>query len=305
MAKQKASERMNELIHSLQQAIGRLEEGKLGLNELEQCTEDARAIFERMVVLRHKAREAAVGAGKKEAKSEPPIPPTIASVLKAVEEETPVPMRLDTRPAEVPHAQTSLIDAIAETENGGGKVPAAQVQKPVEPTKPKPEEPTKPKSEEAAKPKPEEPAKPRTEEPAKPKPEELAMPKTEEPIKPKLEEPAKPKPEEPMATKPVKAKPATVKEPSELPLTVAGKMEHAPVADLRKAIALSQKFWFVAELFAGDRKRYEESIDAINAMGSLDEAQAYMSTQITAKLPKPPGEEVAATFNDLLQRRFS
>ena len=48
MAQQKASDRMNELIHSLQQAMGRLEQGKLGLPELEQCTEDARAIYERI-----------------------------------------------------------------------------------------------------------------------------------------------------------------------------------------------------------------------------------------------------------------
>ena len=64
MPQQKALERMNELIRSLQQAMGRLGEGKLDLPELEQCAEDARALYERLVVLRHKAREAAVFAGK-------------------------------------------------------------------------------------------------------------------------------------------------------------------------------------------------------------------------------------------------
>ncbi|MBX2983798.1 MAG: hypothetical protein KF843_14060 [Flavobacteriales bacterium] len=265
MAQQKASTRMNELIHSLQQAIGRLEEGKLSLNELEQCTEDARAIYERMVVLRHKARETAVGTGKKEAPTEPSVTPNLAKEPVVAEEERPAPIRLDTRPAEASHLQTSLIDAIAETENAGDKPSPSKSQKAVEPAKPK----------------------------------------AEEPAKPKVEEPAKPKTEEPATPKPVKAKPATVKEPADRPLTVADKMEHAPVADLRKAIALSQKFWFVAELFGGDRKRYEEAIDAINGMGSLEEAQSYMTTEITAKQAKPPGDEVAATFSDLLQRRFS
>ena len=312
MAKQKASERMNELIHSLQQAIGRLEEGKLGLNELEQCTEDARAIFERFVVLRHKAREAAVGAGKKAVAPEAPLRPNRTKEPAATEEEAQPPMRLDTRPAEITPLQTSLIDAIAETENGGEEEPATPAPKAEKPTKSKAEEPTKPKAEEPAKPKaaaahaeapkPEEPAKPKAEEPTRPKAEE---PKPEEPAKPTAEEPKQPKPEEPTASQPLKAKPATVNAPVEQPLTVAGKMEQAPVADLRKAIALSQKFWFVAELFAGDRNRYENAIDSINAMGGLDEAQAYMNTEITAKLPKPPGEEVAATFTDLLQRRFS
>ncbi|MEO7082440.1 MAG: hypothetical protein ABIY71_12975, partial [Flavobacteriales bacterium] len=209
MAQQKASERMNELIHSLQQAIGRLEEGKLGLNELEQCTEDARAIFERFVVLRHKAREAAVGAGKKAVAPEAPVRPNRTKEPAATEEEAQPPMRLDTRPAEIAPLQTSLIDAIAETENGGEEAPVAPASKAEKPTKLKAEEPSKPKAEEPAKPKaeavqaeavqaeapkPEEPAKPKAEEPTKPKAEE---PKPEEPAKPKAEEPKQPKPEEP------------------------------------------------------------------------------------------------------------
>ncbi len=82
-------------------------------------------------------------------------------------------------------------------------------------------------------------------------------------------------------------------------------MASSTVAGLRKAIALSQKFWFVAELFGGERDRYERAIDAINGMVSKEEAESYMRTEITGKLTKPPGEEVTATFTDLLQRRFS
>jgi len=235
MPQQKASTRMNELIRSLQQALGRLDEGKLGLAELEQCTEDARAVFERFVVLRHKAREATVGAAQK-------APPSATPVAEPVAVEERASIRLDTRPAEAP-TQTSLIDAIAETETEAAPVPPA----------------------------PEPPAPP--------------PPATKAP-----------------APKPAKAAPR--KETADRPLSVADRMEHAAVADLRKAIALSQKFWFVAELFGGDRKRYEEAIDALNAMGGLAEAEAYVQAEITAKQTKPPGEEVATAFMELLQRRF-
>lgn len=234
MPQQKASTRMNELIRSLQQALGRLDEGKLGLAELEQCTEDARAVFERFVVLRHKAREATVGATQKTAPAGPATP--VAEPV-AVEERAAI--RLDTRPTEG-STQTSLIDAIAETETDAATAPA-----PV----------------------------------AAPPPTAKAP-----------------------APKPAKAAPA--KGTADRPLTVADRMEHAAVADLRKAIALSQKFWFVAELFGGDRKRYEEAIDALNAMGGLAEAEAYVQAEITAKQTKPPGEEVATAFMELLQRRF-
>lgn len=242
---------MNELIRSLQQAMGRLGEGKLDLPELEQSTEDARALYERLVVLRHKAREAAVGASKPVAKETTGVrPATVEEAIAEVDVKASV-IRLDTRPAEVPPVavhQTSLIDAIAETE-----VTPAPAPKPAE-------------------------------EPAKPAEE---APKPPAPLKPKAPKPVQPK------------------ETPAQPISVADKMEHAPVADLRKAIALSQKFWFVAELFGGDRERYEKAIDAINAMDSMENAEAYMRTEVTAKLPKAPGEEVAATFMDLLQRRFS
>lgn len=226
MAMQKASDRMNELIRSLQQAMARLELGKLGLDELEQATLNAQAIYERFVVLRHKGREAAVLSARPQA-PEAPVPPPPATVDEAMP-----PLRLDTRPHDVSPQQTSLIDAIAETENPP---------------------------------------------PAPPKPAAEAPP---------------PKP------KPVARKEA------ERVLTVADKMGHAPVQDLAKAISLSQKFWFVTELFGGDRKRYDETLQALNAKASLEEAMEYMRDEVTAKLATPPGEEVTATFNELLQRRF-
>ena len=272
MPQQKALERMNELIRSLQQAMGRLGEGKLDLPELEQCTEDARAIYERMVVLRHKAREAAVGAGKQvAAKAVGVRPATVEEAIAEADVKESV-IRLDTRPAEASPHQTSLIDAIAETETPPVPKPTVEVPKPVA-------------------------AVPKTPAPPKPVPEVHTPP---EPPKPAVEAPMPPAPPKP---KTPKAPP--VKEKQEQPISLADKMEHAPVADLRKAIALSQKFWFVAELFGGERDRYEKAIDAINAMGSKEEAEAYMRTEITDKLPKPPGEEVSATFTDLLQRRFS
>lgn len=234
MPQQKALERMNELIRSLQQAMGRLGEGKLDLPALEQCTEDARALYERLVVLRHKAREAAVGAGKQVAAMSAGVRPVTVGEAVAEADVKESVIRLDTRPAEPAPHQTSLIDAIAETEAPSAPRPSPEAPKPPAPPRPK-----------------------------------------------------------------------ARKEKPEQPISLADKMEHAPVADLRKAIALSQKFWFVAELFGGERDRYEKAIDAINAMGSMGEAEAFMRTEITAKLPKPPGEEVAATFTDLLHRRFS
>ncbi len=232
----KASLRMNELILSVQQALAKLEEGKLALPELEQCTDDARAVYERLVVLRHKAREAFVEASKQAANAEAEAV-AAAEVAKA-------PIRLDTRPetrpAEPPPHQTSLIDAIAESETP-----------PVDPPKPVATQPA------------------------------------------------------PVATPPLpKVKPAEPPVKATRSASVADRMEHAQVADLRKAIALSQKFWFVAELFGGERDRYEKAIDALNAMVDSGTAEDFVRNEVLGKLAKAPGEEVGNAFMDLVQRRF-
>jgi hypothetical protein len=228
MPQNKAPFHINELVRSVQAALAKLEDGKLDLEGLEQCTLEARAIYERLVVLRHKAREAQVEAEKRTA---------LAAAVMPVAE---APIRLDTRPPEVHPQQTSLIDAIAESESAPAPQPLADA-------------------------------------------------------------PPKPKPEAPKAPKPDAAPPPPA---VDRPASVADKMEHAPVADLRKAIALSQKFWFVAELFANERDRYEKAIDAINGMKSAAQAEAFVRDEVMAKLPKPPGEEVAHSFLELVQRRF-
>jgi hypothetical protein len=215
---------MHRLIDTLAKAIEAMDEGRLGTEALEQATDDARALYERLVVLRHKAREGKLVTTPFVAE---PVPPPA---------ELPA-MKLETRPVEPPVRQTSLIDAIAETE-----VPA-----------PAP-------------------------------PEVIPMP-----VQPPVQKPKAPK-----AQPKQEAKAASL----------GDRLEHAPIPDLHKAIALSQKFWFVAELFNGQRDRYERTIDGVNAAKSLDEARALLAQEVNAKSGKAPDPEALAALNELLDRRF-
>ncbi len=250
----KATERMNELITSIQRALAAMEAGKLSAEGLEECTGQARSLYERLIVLRHKARETATRSTT--ASTDTDTAPIAAE---------PIAMRLDTRPLEVPPGQTSLIDAIAETET-------------VPKTKP-------PKTAVIAEAKP-------------PAPEKIADTKP-----PETSVTTKPATEKPITTKPVATKPAP-KAATAPVASLADKMEHAPIADLHKAIALSQKFWFVAELFGGQRENYEKAIDAINSSKNVDQAKAYIDAEVIAKSPKPPGDDVIAAFKELVERRF-
>ena len=109
MSETNPTERMHLLWDSVRQALRDLDAGKLDLDGLDRASADAQALYERFIVLRHKAREA-----KRVAESAPPVvkepPPVIAPP------ELPS-LRLDTRPTEVPIRQTSLIDAIANAQS--------------------------------------------------------------------------------------------------------------------------------------------------------------------------------------------
>ncbi len=227
----KPYKRVQDLLKALNEAERALGGGALNVAGLEQACDDARELYERLVVLRHKAREGDrphPPAAAMALAAEPPRPttrPTDAPPTKATApsttgtpepDRTPV-IRLDTRPDV---RQTSLIDAIAETEN----VP----------------------------------------------------------------------PQEP-ADKPGAA-------PAGRPRSLADKLGAAPVPDLAKAITLSQKFLFVAELFGGDRVAFEQGVESINAARSLDEARRLVN-EMTARLKKAPDPEALQAFLTLVERR--
>lgn len=213
MSNDKPFRKINELVASLLAASKELGDGSLELDGLETACSDARELYERLVVLRHKARESASSPDRT---SENKLRGQEAPAL--VQE--PATVRLDTRPPVDPGSrQTSLIDAIASTEK----------------------------------------------------------------------EEKKPGRKEPAAQTP----------------SVAEKLEKAAVEDLNKAISLSHKFWFVAELFNGDRAAYDKGVEQLNHFKDLREAQEFLAREVVGKLKVPADPEALATFTDLVQRRYT
>lgn len=217
MNSEKPFRRINDLVAALSQVSAELGSGTLHLEGLETACDDARELYERLVVLRHKARETATSTGK----SAPTAVNRPREVAPATERPADAPaMRLDTRPApEVASRQTSLIEAIEHTEQQ-------------------------------------------------------------------------------------QAAPAGVK-PAEQGPSLAEKLEKAAVSDLNKAITLSHKFWFVAELFNGDRQAYEKGVERLNGFKDIAEADAFIRDEVVARLKKPADPEALATFHDLVQRRYA
>ena len=238
MSSDKPFRNIEELVAALAEAQRGAGSGSFDLEHLDAACDDARELYERLVVLRHKAREASMGSNT--------VPIAKEGTVRSVERRSegplleapsvtvePKPVRLDTRPLENPPRQTSLIEAIESTEQ---------------------EQPANVHGTTGS-----------------------SVGKAEK----------------------------SSRTPAKRAPTLAERHEHAAVADLGKAISLSHKFWFVAELFNGDRITYEKSIDKLNGLASFKEAQAFVQSEVIAKLKEPADPEALSTFTDLVQRRYA
>ncbi len=78
-----------------------------------------------------------------------------------------------------------------------------------------------------------------------------------------------------------------------------------PIRDLRKAIAVNDRFLFINELFRGDEAAYERSIKTINGFSIFPEAEYWIQRELKVKNGWNDSEELVKQFYQLVKRRFS
>ena len=83
--------------------------------------------------------------------------------------------------------------------------------------------------------------------------------------------------------------------------TVAQHHTNTPIADLKIAITLNQRFQFSRELFKGNNQDYEVAIDLLNT-STRDEAMQYVKS-LEVKYSWNEGSTVARDFRSLVDRR--
>jgi hypothetical protein len=256
MSNTKAFRSMSDLIDGLKRAEAGLRGGSLSLEALDSASADARELYERLIVLRHKAREHTLGKPAQEAK------PAVAEKKQA---------------APPPSANATSEPVIVEAK------PSAPV---------------------SAAPKPEAPAAPATPtpirlniRPSEQREAEEAMAEAEPSVMKTAAEYLK----EAQASKGVTAQPSAIK----MAESVAEKLERAKITDLAKAITLSDKFWFIKELFGGDAKAYEVGVSLLNSAKDHAEAKSFLNEELLTKLKNPPDAEALEAFSELIERRFA
>jgi len=76
------------------------------------------------------------------------------------------------------------------------------------------------------------------------------------------------------------------------------------IQDLRKAIAINDRFRFIKSLFRGDDTLFERSVKTINNFNILQEAQYWMQRELVIKLGWNEEDELVQMFYQLVSRRF-
>ena len=81
--------------------------------------------------------------------------------------------------------------------------------------------------------------------------------------------------------------------------TLAEKLQKEPITDLKSAIGLNDKILFTNELFGGSAADYEQAIDHLNSLDSLQAANSYVQSYGW------DDNEAVTTLKDLVERKFS
>ncbi len=87
--------------------------------------------------------------------------------------------------------------------------------------------------------------------------------------------------------------------------TLATKFESEPIADLKAIINLNDKLVFVKDLFNGYSLAYQEAIDTLNKLSSLEEAKSYLNENYAQANDWAAHEVTTARFYELVSRRYT
>lgn len=78
-----------------------------------------------------------------------------------------------------------------------------------------------------------------------------------------------------------------------------------PIKDLKAGIGTNDKFQFIASLFGGDEKAFEQAIKTINGFKIYAEAQFWIKSNLREQYKWDDSDEVVKAFDLLVKRRFA
>ena len=238
MGKKSEFKSIEDIIKNLKENADKLASGKLPVEEMDTLLEDSRELYERLVVLRHKAYETMVhGEVKKEEKEEVPVETVTEEEPKVSNEEAPAfnmnVFKIDDKKEKKKPKKENIQTAI-EVEEASPQTSL------LNPKHVNPEKPLKEETEAIVE-------------------EDVDQINLLDEI------------EEQQSINETHAEKGKDN-------TIGEKLQQTPIADLKKAIAIHKKYLFINDLFEGDNQPYNEAIDKLNSFGTLDEASNYLNS---------------------------
>ena len=86
---------------------------------------------------------------------------------------------------------------------------------------------------------------------------------------------------------------------------ISDSLKDAPIADLKKAIGVNERFLYLNELFRGDDIMYDKSIKTINSFTNYGEAELWIRRELKLRLGWDDNYTTVKQFYALVIRRFS
>lgn len=82
------------------------------------------------------------------------------------------------------------------------------------------------------------------------------------------------------------------------------KLKKQPIANLKSAIAINQRFLFSNELFKGNMEAFNQAINELNHLENLDEALKFINLQLAEKYMWNYENPTVVQFVELVERRY-
>lgn len=86
--------------------------------------------------------------------------------------------------------------------------------------------------------------------------------------------------------------------------SIATKLKSNPVADLKKAIGINEKFALINELFQGDINAYNDAIDVLNTASDEAAAISFLEQTLVPKYGWDAADESYLKLRNLVERRY-
>jgi len=86
--------------------------------------------------------------------------------------------------------------------------------------------------------------------------------------------------------------------------SLADRLHHKPIIDIKAAIPIHQKFLFIDTLFGKDKAAYERAIETLNKSVSFLEADDYLRNTLKIQYRWEMSHPITEELIDLVERRF-